>query len=79
MARRPDELDNPNDGRDRDKFRDNDDMRDPVPPEERLDTKPDTKSEARGDARESVGRNARGTDANPAGPEGNDKTRQRDD
>jgi hypothetical protein len=79
MARRPDELDNPNDGRDRDKFRDNDDMRDPVAPEQRLDTKPDTKSEARGDARESVGRNARGTDANPTGPEGNDKTRQRDD
>jgi len=79
MARRPDELDNPNDGRDRDKFRDNDDVRDPVPPEQRVDTKPDTKSEARGDARESVGRNARGTDANPTGPEGNDKTRQRDD
>jgi len=79
MARRPDELDNPNDGRDRDKFRDHDDMRDPVAPEQRSDTKPDTKSEARGDARKSVGRNARGTDANPTGPEGNDKTRQRDD
>ena len=79
MARRADELDNPNDGRDRDKYRDNDDMRDPTPPDQRSDTKPDTASEARGDARETVGRNARGTDASPTGPEGNDKTRKRDD
>ena len=79
MARRADELDNPNDDRDRDKYRDNDDMRDPVPPGERVDTKPDTKSEARGDARDTVGRNARGTDANLTGPEGNDRTRKRDD
>ena len=79
MARRPDELDNPNDDRDRDKYRDNDDMRDPLPSDQRIETKPDTKSEARGDARETVGRNARGTDARPTGPEGNDRTRQRDD
>lgn len=79
MARRPDELDSPNDGRARDKYRDNDDVRDPTPPGDRSDTKPDTKSEARGDARETVGRNARGTDANPTGPEGNDRTRKRDD
>lgn len=82
MARRDDELDNPNDSRDRDesrKYRDNDDMRDPVPADQRADTKPDTKSEARGDARDTPGRNARGTDANPTGPEGNDRTRKRDD
>jgi hypothetical protein len=60
---------------DRDKYRDNDDMRDPV--EDRSGTKPDTKSEARGDAREAVGNTARGTDADPTGPEGNDRTRKR--
>ena len=63
--------------RDRDKYRDNDDMRDPIPPDDRLGTKPDTKTEARGDARENVGNNAHGTDARPTGPEGNDKTRQK--
>src|SRR5688500_9000063 len=62
---------------DRDKYRDNDDMRDPVPGDERLGVKPDSRSEARGDARETVGNNARGTDAAPYGPEGNDKTRGR--
>jgi hypothetical protein len=60
---------------DRDKYRDNDDMRDPV--KDRSGTKPDTKSEARGDAREAVGNTARGTDADPTGPEGNDRTRKR--
>ena len=79
MAQRADELDNPNDDRERDKYRDNDDMRDPVPADQRSGTKPDTKSEARGDARETVGRNARGTDAKPTGPAGNDRTRKRDD
>jgi hypothetical protein len=52
---------------DRDKYRDNDDVRDIV--QDRAGTKPDTKSEARGDARENVGNNARGTDASPNGPE----------
>ena len=66
-------------GASRDKYRDNDDMRDPLPSDQRIETKPDTKSEARGDARETVGRNARGTDGRPTGPEGNDRTRQRDD
>ena len=61
----------------RDKYRDNDDVRDPTPPEDRSDTSPDTKSEARGDARENVGNTARGTDANPTGPEGNDRTRRK--
>jgi hypothetical protein len=59
----------------RDKYRDNDDQRGYV--QDRGETKPDTKGEARGDARETVGNNARGTDANPIGPEGNDNTRLR--
>jgi hypothetical protein len=62
---------------DRDKYRDNDDERDPLPADGRAGTAPDTKSEARGDARETVGNNARGTDAHPTGPEGNDRQRNR--
>jgi hypothetical protein len=62
--------------RDRDRYRDNDDVRDPIPPDDRLDTEPDSKTEARGDARENVGNTARGTDAAPTGPEGNDRTRK---
>ena len=65
-----------NDHADRDKHRDNDDARDTLAPDERAGTRPDTKAEARGDAREAVGNTARDTDANPAGPEGNDKTRR---
>jgi hypothetical protein len=61
----------------RDKYRDNDDMRDPLFGRERMGSKPDSRGEARGDARETVGNNARGTDTDPVGPEGNDKTRQR--
>jgi hypothetical protein len=64
-------------GRVREKYRDNDDMRDPVPADERVGSSPDTKSEARGDARENIGRTARGTAARPTGPEGNDKTRRK--
>jgi hypothetical protein len=60
---------------DRDKYRDNDDVRDPL--QDRAGTDPDTKSEARGDAREAVGNTARDTDAHPTGPEGNDRTRNR--
>jgi hypothetical protein len=60
---------------DRDKYRDNDDMRDPT--SDRVGTDPDTKAEARGDAREAVGNTARETAANPAGPEANDRTRDR--
>jgi hypothetical protein len=40
---------------------------------------PDTRSEARGDAREAAGNTARDTAANPTGPEGNDRTRNRAD
>ena len=64
-------------GRARDKYRDNDDMRDPIPGDQRAGTDPDTKSEARGDARENVGRTARGTAARPTGREGNDRTKRR--
>jgi hypothetical protein len=61
----------------RDPYRDNDDMRDPLSGDERMGVKPDSRSEARGDARETVGNNVRGTDPDPYGPEGNDKTRGR--
>jgi hypothetical protein len=60
-------------------YRDNDDQRDPLAPDERSETRPDTRTEARGDAREAIGNNARGTDANPTGPEGNDNQRSRED
>ena len=67
---------------DRDKYRDNDDVRAPLEGDDRSGTNPDTKAEARGDARENVGNHSRGTAADPTGPEGNDRTRgrpQRDD
>jgi hypothetical protein len=64
-------------GTGRDRYRDNDDMRDPLAGDERTGTSPDPKAEARGDARETVGNTARGTDANPRGPEGNDRTKNR--
>jgi hypothetical protein len=82
MARRADESGNPNESQhgaqteNRDKYRDNDDVRAPQPADHRVDTKSDSRSEARGDARENVGDNARGTDAHPTGPEGNDRTRR---
>jgi len=80
MARHPDEADtNPNESRGRatrDEYRDNDDVRAPEPSDQRVDTKSDSRSEARGDAREAVGDNARGTDARPTGPEGNDRTKR---
>ena len=64
-------------GGSRDRYRDNDDMRDQLTGDERSGTSPDTKGESRGDARETVGNTARGTDANPRGPEGNDRTQNR--
>lgn len=67
---------NPSPGN-RDKYRDNDDVREPLEGDARTGGSADTKSEARGRARENVGNNARGTDANPTGPEGNDRTRRR--
>ena len=62
---------------DRDRYRDDDDMRAPLAGGERSGVDPDSKHEARGDARETVGNNARGTDASPTGPEGNDRTEHR--
>ena len=64
---------------DRPKYRDNDDVRDPLEGDSRSGTSPDTKSEARGSARENVGNHSRGTDANESGPEGNDRQRGRGD
>ena len=62
----------------RDRYRDNDDVRDPIPADQRADANPDTKSEARGSARENVGNHSRGTAAAPT-VGGNDKTKRRDD
>jgi hypothetical protein len=73
-AGREQDLRNERHGRDRDHFRDNDDVRDPIPPDQRNDTKPDTRSEARGEARENVGNVARGTAAHPR-EDGNDRSK----
>jgi len=59
----------------RPKYRDNDDQRDPLEGDERTGTDPDSKSEAKGNARENIGNHSRGTAADPSGPEGNDRTR----
>ena len=56
----------------REKYRHDNDARDPIEGDVRNETKPDTKGEARGSARENVGNTARGTAAAPTGPEGND-------
>ena len=63
----------------RDKYRDNDDVREPLEGDQRTGGSADTRSEARGDARENVGNQSRGTGANPTGPDGNDRTQNRDD
>ncbi len=52
----------------RDRYRDNDDARDPIAAEDRTGTAPDTRFEARGDARENDGNHSRGTAADPTGP-----------
>jgi hypothetical protein len=67
--------DRSNDGN-RSKYRDNDDVREPLSGNQRSDTKSDSKSEARGDARDNIGNTARGTAASPTGSEGNDRTRE---
>jgi hypothetical protein len=61
----------------RDRYRDNDDVREPLEGDDRTGTKPDTRSEARGDARENVGNTARGTDTDIGGAEENDRTKGR--
>ncbi|MDB4887788.1 MAG: hypothetical protein JWN79_3226 [Gemmatimonadetes bacterium] len=58
----------------RTRHRDNDDVRDPMPAGERNEVHPDSRSEARGDARENVGNTARGTAAEPRDG-GNDRTK----
>lgn len=63
----------------RDRYRDNDDARDPIAADDRGGTKPDTRFEARGDARENVGNHSRGTGADPTGPAGNDRQASRHD
>ena len=63
----------------RDRYRDDDDARDPLAADDRSGTAPDTRFEARGDARENVGNTSRGTDADPTGGEGNDRQRSRHD
>ena len=61
-------------GSDRDKYRDNDDVRDPLPPDQRVGTKSDSKSEARGDARENIGNTAH-DQHRPGGAQGRGPTR----
>jgi hypothetical protein len=58
-------------------YRDNDDVRDPLAADKRQDLTSDSKSEARGSARENFGNHSRGTAAAPTGAEDNDKTRNR--
>jgi len=61
----------------RDRHRDNDDVRAPLEGNDKTGGSADTKSEARGDARENVGNTSRGTDTDTRGADENDKTRQR--
>jgi fumarylacetoacetase len=63
----------------RDRYRDNDDARGYAEGDARNQPHADSRGEARGDAREAVGNNARGTDAHPTGPGGNDKQKGRSD
>jgi hypothetical protein len=63
----------------RDRHRDGDDVRDPIPDDQRLGTRPDTKTEARGGARENVGDTARGTAAERTGPDAADPRDRGDD
>jgi len=75
-GRKHDDAGTPDTGA-RPKHRDNDDARDYLEGDDRAGTRPDSKSEARGDAREQLGNNARGTRAEPTGADGNDRTRAR--
>jgi hypothetical protein len=77
MARNKDQDRRPPDMANRSEYRDNDDERNPLSGAERSGTHPDSKSEARGDARENIGNTARGTASSPTGPEGNDRTRNK--
>jgi hypothetical protein len=77
MAREKEQHDRSTGETNRSEYRDNEDERDPLAGAERSGIRPDSKSEARGDARENVGNTARGTAASPSGPTGNDRTRSR--
>lgn len=72
-------ADEPSGATGRDRHRDGDDMRGPIAAEDRVGSKPDTRFEGRGDARENVGEHARGTDTDPRGAVDNDRTRGRHD
>ena len=77
MAR---DNDSPNSGSTgRDRYRDNDDVRQLDDPANRNDVKSDSRNEARGDARENVGNHARNSARDDAGPEGNDRQASRRD
>ena len=67
MARDNDDSAKGSTGRDR--YRDNDDVRQIDDPATRNDVRSDSRNEARGDARENVGNHARGTDASRDRPE----------
>ena len=77
MARDNDSPQSGSTGRDR--YRDNDDVRQVDDPATRNDVRSDSRNEARGDARENVGNVARDTAADPSGPSGNDRQRSRSD
>jgi hypothetical protein len=61
----------------RDRYRDNDDVRNPLEGDDRTGGNASTESEARGKARENVGNHSRGTDTDIRGADENDKTRQK--
>jgi hypothetical protein len=67
------------DGTRRDRYRDNDDVRQIDDPATRNDVGSDSRNEARGDARENVGNHARGSEADASGPSGNDRQKSRSD
>ena len=69
---------NNGDGTNRDRYRDNDDVRDKLDGRDRSGTNPDTRAEARGEARENVGNHSRNTAASPR-EGGNDHTKSRRD
>jgi hypothetical protein len=63
----------------RDRYRDNDDVREPLEGDAKTGGSSDTRSEARGDARENIGNHSRNTAASETGEQANDKTRHRND
>jgi len=74
---REENRDTSNSNAGRDRYRDNDDVRQPLESDAKTGGSADTKSEARGNARENIGNTSRGTDTDVRGADENDKTRQR--